>query len=140
MSGAVSDPGRLAGPPGDHARSLSDRALRAADGRSETPTPESLFCHTDPRDVRLVAVADSWRAPVRPPEISSKNVILPMAESGSRKRARKSRRMIRRMDTGASPWVSWPTGQDEVGSMPVRGRKAKQEKGAWIFREGHPPG
>jgi hypothetical protein len=52
----------------------------------------------------------------------------------SRKRARKSRRMTRRMDTGESPWVSWPTGQDEVGSMPVRRRKAKQEKGGGIFR------
>jgi hypothetical protein len=38
------------------------------------------------------------------------------------------------MDTELSTWVSWPTGQDEAGSMPVRRRKAKQEKGGSILR------
>ncbi len=36
--------------------------------------------------------------------------------------------MTRRMDTGASPWVSWPTGLDEVGSMAAGRRNAKYAK------------
>src|SRR5712692_3457783 len=44
--------------------------------------------------------------------------------------------MTRWMDTGASPWVSWPTGQDEVGSMPASGHKAKLAKARRNFQEG----
>jgi len=40
------------------------------------------------------------------------------------------------MDTGASPSVSWPTGQDELMSMPARGRKAKQEERRLEFATG----